>query len=101
MIGMSEIQLDMNNPQFQREFFSLEKIEQQALIRALKKIRQGQWMQYADGGLKWEAISSKCSQAGERIYSFRFSQTYRAMALRQENFLRLLTLHPDHDSAYQ
>ena len=34
-----------------------------------------------------------------RIYSFRFSQKYRGLALREEDCMRLLMLHTDHDSA--
>lgn len=99
---MSEIKIDLNNPEFQRDFFALEKNEQLALIRTLKKIKQLSWSKlYTDNGLKWEAILSKQSEVGERIYSFRFSQKYRATALRQDDFLRLLTLHSDHDSAYR
>ncbi|MGE3920558.1 MAG: hypothetical protein AB7F64_06405 [Gammaproteobacteria bacterium] len=98
---MVEIKIDMNNPEFQKDFFSLEKNEQLALLKTLKKISQLTWDQlYSDQGLKWELILSKQSKAGHRIYSFRFSQKYRALALRQEQFLRLLTLHVDHDSAY-
>ena len=91
----------MNNPEFQRNLFLLEKTEQIALINTLKKIAQLTWAQlYADRGLKWEMIASKQSKSGIRIYSFKFSQKYRALSLRQEDFLRLLTLHTDHDSAY-
>lgn len=99
---MSDIKIDMNNPEFQQDFFELEKSEQMAFIKTLKKIRQLRWSQlYSDKGLRWEAISSKHTQSGERIYTFRFSQKYRATALRQGDFLRLLTLHADHDSAYK
>ncbi len=92
----------MNNPDFQSDLFSLEKNEQVALIRTLKKIRQLSWQEvYADNGLHWEAILSKQAKSGERIYSFRFSQKYRATALRQADFLRILALHTDHDSAYK
>lgn len=98
---MTQIKIDMNNPEFQKDFFDLEKSEQTALIKALKKITKLTWPAlYSDHGLKWEAIISKQTKLGERLYSFRFSKKYRATALRQENFLRLLTLHPDHDSAY-
>lgn len=98
---MAGIKIDMNNPEFQQDFFGLQKQEQIALINTLKKIRKLDWSQlYADNGLNWEAILSKQSTTGERIYSFRFSQKYRATALRQDDFLRLLTLHVDHDSAY-
>ena len=51
---------------------------------------------YRDQGLKWEVIISK-TKAKERIYSFRFSRKYRALALREELYLRLLTLHTNHD----
>src|SRR3990167_2310294 len=98
---MVKIKIDMNNPTFQQDLFLLEKNEQIALIKTLKKISQLTWEQlYLDQGIKWEAITSKQTKSCERIYSFRFSQKYRGLALRQENFLRLLTLHTDHDSAY-
>jgi hypothetical protein len=97
-----KIKIDLNNPNFQQTFFSLEKNEQAALLKTLKKISQLNWEQlYLDNGLKWEKITSKTSKSGNQIYSFRFSQKYRATALRQENFLRMLMLHTDHDSAYK
>lgn len=99
---MDKIKIDMNNPEFQRDLFSLEKTEQIALIRTLKKVSQLSWSElYANNGLNWETILSKTTKSGERIYSFRFSRKYRATATRQEEFLRLLTLHVDHDSAYK
>ena len=99
---MSNIKIDMNYPEFQSDFFKLGKTEQLALIRALKKIRQFTWSQlYTDAGLKWEVIHSKQSTVGDRVYSFRFSQKYRAVAIREDNFLRLMSLHADHDSAYK
>jgi hypothetical protein len=99
---MTNIKIDMNNPIFQEDLFDLEKDEQIALIKTLKKIAQLNWSElYADPGLKWEAILSKKTKSGDRIYSFRFSKKYRATALREDQFLRLLTLHADHDSAYK
>lgn len=98
---MEKIKIDMNNPTFQHDFFELEKNEQLSLIKTLKKISQLHWQElYNDNGLKWEAILSKSSKSGNRIYSFRFSQKYRATALREGDYLRLLTLNTDHDSAY-
>lgn len=99
---MSQIKIDMNNPVFQNDFFRLEKKEQLALISTLKKIKQMAWQQvYQDASLNWELILSKKAKSGDRLYSFRFSQKYRAVAMREAEFLRLLTLHTDHDSAYQ
>ncbi len=99
---MTSIKIDLNNPVFQNDLFSLERNELAALIKTLKKINRLTWAElYSDHGLKWEVISSKQTKSGERIYSFRFSQKYRATALRQEDFLRILALHADHDSAYK
>lgn len=98
---MTLIKIDLNNPEFQKDLFDLEKNELTALIKTLKKIRKLTWAElYSDRGLKWEAISSRQTKSGQRIYTFRFSQKYRAIALREEDFLRILTLHPDHDGAY-
>lgn len=98
----SKIKIDLNNPIFQGDLFSLEKTEQAALIKTLRKISQLSWNQlYTDKGLKWETILSKQTKMGERIYSFRFSKKYRATALRQDNYLRLLALHVEHNSAYK
>ena len=99
---MTKVIIDMNNPVFQKDLFALDKNDQLALIRVLKKINQLTWSElYKDQGLKWELIISKTSYNKERVYSFRFSGKYRALALREESFLRLLTLHVDHDSAYK
>jgi len=99
---MTLIKIDLNNPTFQADLFGLEKSEQLALIKTLKKIHRFTWTElYSDHGLKWEAISSKQTKSGQRIYTFRFSQKYRATALREEDYMRLLALHTDHDSAYK
>lgn len=37
----------------------------------------------------------------EYIYSFRFSKKYRATAYRDNNYLVMLALFVDHDSAYK
>jgi len=98
---MTLIKIDLNNPEFQKDLFGLEKNELSALVKTLKKIHKLSWAElHSDHGLKWESISSKQTKLGQRIYTFRFSQKFRATALRQDDFMRLLTLHPDHDSAY-
>ena len=99
---MQKIKIDMNNPDFQRDLFLIEKDSQFALIRTLKKISNLNWFElYQDHELKWEVITSNTTKNHCRIYSFRFSQKYRACAYREENFLRLLKLHIDHDGAYE
>lgn len=99
---MTKIKIDLNNPEFQKELFSLQKNEQLALIKTLRKISSFTWDElYKDQGLKWAAIISKTTKSGHRIYSFRFPQKYRVLALREDSYLRLLTLHTDHDSTYK
>ncbi|RYE04944.1 MAG: hypothetical protein EOP33_08020 [Rickettsiaceae bacterium] len=99
---MNKIKIDLNHPEFQQDLFTLQKDEQLALIKTLRKISNLSWDElYRDQGLKWEVIVAKTTATKNRLYSFRFSQKYRVIALREDSYLRLLTLHTDHDSAYK
>ena len=94
--------LDLNSPVFQRQLFGLEKEQAWAVLKALKKLAAMTWDQVCrDSGVKWEAISSRKGPGGERLYSFRIARGFRGVACRQGPWLRVLTLHPDHDSAYE
>lgn len=98
---MSRVLLDLNQPQFQEDLLSMEREEAWAVLTTLKKIRQLNWNQlYADRGVRWEAILSRTSPSGKRIYSFRVTKSFRAVAFREGDYLCLVSLHPDHDSAY-
>src|SRR3984893_1593566 len=98
---MARVLLDLNNPLFQETWVSLEPPETLAVIATLRKIRQLQWEQlYRDPGLRWEAILSRSGPSNQRIYSLRITQKIRAVAYRDGQFLRFLSLHSDHDSAY-
>lgn len=93
---MTLVKINLNNSIFQNDLFNLEKSEQTVLIKMLKKIHRLTWSQlYVDFSLKWEVISSKYTKSGERLDTFRFFQKYRVLALRQDDFLRLLLLHTD------
>lgn len=97
------VRIDLNNPVFQEHLFSLQKPERNAAIDTLKKIRQLSWSQlYRDNGLKWEKIVSvmKPPQGIDAIYSLRITQSRRCTAYRDGDFIRLLTVAPDHDSTY-
>ena len=92
----------MNCAEFQKDLFSIEKVEQRALLNTLKKIRELSFDElYKDKGIRWELITSKKTPKGHNIYSFRFSKKYRATAFREGNYIVLLALFPDHDSAYE
>ena len=96
------VRLDLNNPVFQEHLFGLQKPERNAAIDTLRKIRLLSWGQlYRDNGLKWEKIVSVKPPLGiDAIYSLRITQSRRCTAYRYGDFLRLLTLAPDHDSTY-
>ncbi|AVP87961.1 hypothetical protein phytr_10330 [Candidatus Phycorickettsia trachydisci] len=99
---MSRILLDMNYPAFQQSLFGLEKVEQRAILNTLKKISQLSWEAlYIDKGIKWELITSKRTARGNNLYSFRFSKKYRGTAYRDGEYLVILNLFVDHDSAYE
>lgn len=96
------LQLDLNNPVFQEGWLSLDKSERNRVTDTLRKLRQLSWEQlHRDQGLKWEKVASVKPPAGiDAIYTLRITQSRRATAYRDGNFLRLLTIAPDHDAAY-
>lgn len=96
------VRLDLNNPVFQENLLTLQKQERHAALDSLNKMRQMTWNQvYRDGGLKWEKIISVNPPTGiDAIYSLRISQARRATAYRDGDFIRLLTIAPDHDNTY-
>jgi len=99
---MTKILLDMNYFAFQEQLFSLEKLEQRALLNTFRKIKQLSWEElYEHKGIRWELITSKITSKGSNIYSFRFSQKYRGTAYRDGDYFVLLALFTDHDSAYE
>jgi hypothetical protein len=99
---MARISLDLNNPAFHVGWFALERDDALAVLSTLKKLHKTEWEQlYRDRGLHWEAILSRRGPAGQRIYSLRITVRMRALAYREGDLLRLLSIHPDHDSAYR
>jgi hypothetical protein len=96
------IRLDLNNLVFQENLLSLQKSERHAALDTLNKIRQLTWNQlYRDNGLKWEKVVGVKPPTGvAAIYSLRVTQSRRATAFRDGDFIRLLTIAPDHDSTY-
>jgi hypothetical protein len=96
------VRLDLNNIEFQSALFDLQKPEQLAVLATLRKIASVSWDQvHRDKGLHWEAIHSRSGPDGKRLYSLRITQRCRAVAMREGEYLRFLSIHPDHDSAYK
>jgi len=98
----SLVLLDLNSPIFQENLFSLPKPERHSAVEILKKICQLSWPQlYGDRGLKWEKITSAALPEGiDAVYSLRLSQSRRATANRDGDYMRLLSIAPDHDATY-
>jgi hypothetical protein len=96
------LHLDLNNAVFQENWLTLDKAERNRVTDTLRKLRQLTWDQfYRDQGLKWEKVASiKPPQGIDAIYTLRITQSRRATAYRDGNFLRFLTIAPDHDAAY-
>ena len=96
------VRLDLNNPVFQENLLTLQKPERHSALETLNKLRRMTWSQvYRDQDLKWEKVASVAPPAGvAAIYSLRITQSRRATAYRDGDFIRLLTISPDHDATY-
>jgi hypothetical protein len=98
----SRVRLDLNSPEFQEAFFRLESAELKQVVASLRRLRQLDWNTlYRQAGFRWEAIEHIKAPNVARVYSLRLSRKVRAVAYRDGDFLRLISLHPGHDSAYE
>ena len=96
------IHLDVNSPEFQDVFFRLEPDDLKQVVSALRRLRELDWNGlYRHTGFRWEAIEHLKVGGGSTIYSIRLSQRIRAVGFRDGHFLRLISLHPEHDSTYE
>ena len=95
------VRLNLNNQEFQRQWFALPKEDKIAVLNTCVKVAGMDWNQlYRDRGLHWELIQSQDAPERERLYSIRVTKKIRAVVKRVGDFLEFLTVHPDHDSAY-
>ena len=98
----SRVRLDLNSPEFQDVFFRLEAGDLKQTVAALRRLRELDWNTlYRHTGFQWELIEHLTAPNGAKVHSLRLSQRIRAIAFRDGDFLRLISLHPDHDSAYE
>ena len=98
----SRIRLDLNSPAFQEVFFRLAVDDLKQVVASLRRLRELDWNSlYRHTGFRWEAVEHLRAPNGAKVYSLRLSQRIRAVAFRDGDFLRLISLHPDHDSAYE
>ena len=97
----SRIGLDLNSPEFLDVFLSLQLAELKHVVASLRRLRALDWTTlYRHTGFQWEAVEHLKSPNGSKVYSLRLSGRIRAIGFRDGEFLRLVSLHPDHGSAY-
>jgi len=100
--GSNRVRLDLNSPEFQDVFFRLELAELKQVVASFRRLRDLDWNTlYRHPGFKWEALRHIRTPGGATAYSLRLSEKIRATAVRDGDFLRVVSLHPDHDSAYK
>lgn len=99
----TRVRLDLNSPAFLEVFLRLDPAELSRVAQSLAKLQSLDWSNvYASKGLNWEAIEHlKAPDGKTTVYSVRMTQKIRALAFREGDFMRFITLHPDHDSAYE
>lgn len=96
------VRLDLDSPEFQDVFFRLETAELKQVVASLRRLSELDWSAiYRHTGFQWEAIRHLKAPNGAAVHSLRLSQKVRALAFREGDFLRFISLHPDHDSAYR
>jgi hypothetical protein len=95
-VSQRRVLLDINNPVFLTDFVQLQVDDLRQTVKTFSKLLGMTWDQvYGDHGLRWEAIREDPGS-----YSLRISRKCRAVVLREGDYMRFLSIHSDHDSAY-
>ena len=82
--------------------FRLEPGDLKQVVAGLRRLRDLDWNAfYRHTGFRWEAIEQLKLAGAHKVYSIRVSQRVRAVGFCDGNFLRLISLHPVHDSTYK
>ena len=97
-----KIRLDLNSSAFLDDFLGLTAGELARIGKALKRLRSLDWETFhRHPGFRWEEVGHIRAPNGGAAHSLRLSKKYRALAYRDGDYLRMLSLHLDHDSAYE
>ena len=96
------MKIDLNFPPFQQDLFSLDKTQLTAFVKSVKKINKMDLRHVPQSsGLNLEKIKNLKTSNGKTLYSIRMSKSFRAVICIEDDFIRFISLHPDHDSAYK
>ena len=101
------IEVDLEFPRAQKELQALENKELDQIEATIEKVKKMTWDQVyktssktQKRGLNWEPIDGQQTTSGKSIASIRVSGKSRARVCRDGNFMKFISFHPDHDSAY-
>ena len=101
------VQIDFSFPRFALDLQQLELDQVLEFRRCIDKIKQMTWAQILatsskteKRGLNWEPLEQRTISGGV-IASIRITQKFRARVTREGAMMRFISLHPDHDSAYE
>jgi hypothetical protein len=102
------VQVDLEFPRVQSELAELELDELLEVRTCVEKIQKMTWAQIIatssksqKRGINWEVIAGQLTASGSVIASIRVSRKFRARVTRDGAAMRFISLHPDHDSAYE
>ena len=96
------MKIDLNFPGFQKDLFKLEKNELYALIKTFRTLSKMDFDQLRRSpGLNLERIRNMKTRKNNPLYSIRITRSFRAVIAIEGDYLRFISLHPDHDSAYK
>jgi hypothetical protein len=96
------LKIDLNFPDFQKDLFKLEKKELYALIKTFRTLSKIDFDQLRSSSrLNLEQIKKAKTRKGNPLYSIRITRSFRALLSIEGDYLRFISLHPDHDSAYK
>ena len=103
------VRRDLEFPPFQKQLEDLDFSHREAFFKSIEKIGRMTWQQIFDTasggkgkrGLNWEKLHGQITRSGHPIAAIRVTLKHRARVSRQGSFMRFISLHPDHDSAFE
>ena len=102
------VQCDLEFPPLQIELKNLEPLQLDQFFNCIEKIKKMTWAQiYATSskgagkrGINWGVIAHQKTASDGVVASIRISEKFRVRVTRDGVFMRFISVHPDHDSAY-
>ncbi len=96
------MKIDLNFPDFQKNLFKRQKNELYALIKTLRTLSRMDFDQLRRSPvLNLEHLKNMKTRKGNPIYSIRITRSFKTVISIEDDYLRFISLHPDHDSAYK